>query len=109
MPHVFDPFSKKWFAVKQRLENLKENYISFDDYLKICQAEGVTEAIDRETLIKFLHDLGMVLNFLDDPRVNETSVLKPEWIIQGIYKILTSKMLSDKHGVLTLEMVAKNS
>jgi internalin A len=107
MPHVFDPFSKKWFAVKQRLENLKDNYIPFEDYLKICDEEGVTEDLDRETLIKFLHDLGVVLNFLDDPRVNETSVLKPEWITEGVYKILTSKMLDDAHGVLTLEMVGK--
>jgi internalin A len=107
MPHVFDPFSKKWFAVKEKLENLSENYIPFEDYLKICDEEGVIEDIDRETLIKFLHDLGVVLNFLDDPRVNETSVLKPEWITEGVYKILTSKMLDEKHGVLTLEMVAK--
>jgi internalin A len=105
MPHVFDPFSKKWFAVKQRLENLKENYIPFDDYVKICDEEEVSEELDRETLIKFLHDLGVVLNFLDDPMVNETSVLKPEWITGGVYKILTSKLLDDKHGVLTLEMV----
>jgi internalin A len=107
MPHVFDPFSKKWFAVKEKLENLNENYIPFDNYLKICDEEEVTEDIDRETLIKFLHDLGVVLNFLDDPRVNETSVLKPEWITGGVYKILTSKLLDDKHGVLTLEMVGK--
>lgn len=107
MPHVFDPFSKKWFAVKQRLENLDENYIPFDNYLKICDEEEVIEDIDRETLIKFLHDLGVVLNFLDDPRVNETSVLKPEWITGGVYKILTSELLDDKQGVLTLEMVGK--
>ena len=107
MPHVFDPFSKKWFAVKQRLEDLKENYIPFEDYLKICDEEEVVEDIDRETLIKFLHDLGVVLNFRDDRRLNDTNVLKPEWITEGVYKILTSKLLDDAHGVLTLEMVGK--
>lgn len=107
IPHVFDPFSKKWFAVKERLENLRENYIPFEDYLKICKKEGVIHDLDRETLIKFLHDLGVVLNFRDDRRLNDTNVLKPEWITEGVYKILTSKMLSDKHGVLSLEMVEK--
>ncbi|HEX8738132.1 MAG TPA: COR domain-containing protein [Pyrinomonadaceae bacterium] len=107
MPHVFEPFSKKWFAVKQKLENLKENYIPFEDYLKICKRQGVTKDLDRETLIKFLHDLGVVLNFRDDRRLNDTNVLKPEWITEGVYKILTSKMLDDKHGVLDLEMVEK--
>lgn len=107
IPHVFDPFSKKWFAVKERLETLNENYIPFDNYLKICEAEGITKDLDRETLIRFLHDLGVVLNFLDDPRVSETSVLKPEWITGGVYKILTSPLLGDKHGVLTLEMVGR--
>ncbi|MCD9187211.1 MAG: TIR domain-containing protein [Pyrinomonadaceae bacterium] len=107
IPHVFDPFSKKWFAVKERLENLRENYIPFEDYLKICKKEGVINDLDRETLIKFLHDLGVVLNFRDDRRLNDTNVLKPEWITEGVYKILTSKMLDDKHGVLSLEMVEK--
>jgi internalin A len=107
MPHVFEPFSKKWFAVKQKLENLKENYIPFEDYLKICKREGVTKDLDRETLIKFLHDLGVVLNFRDDRRLNDTNVLKPEWITEGVYKILTAKLLDDKHGVLDLEMVGK--
>lgn len=107
MPHVFDPFSKKWFNVKQRLEDLKENYIPFEKYLEICDEEGVIEDIDRETLIKFLHDLGVVLNFRDDRRLNDTNVLKPEWITEGVYKILSSDLLNDNHGVLTLEMVGK--
>ena len=107
MPHVFDPFSKKWFAVKKRLENLPKNYIPFEDYEKICHEEGITEESHRETLIKFLHDLGVVLNFRDDKRLNDTNVLKPEWITQGVYKILTSELLDSKHGVLNLEMVEK--
>ncbi len=102
MPHVFDPFSEKWFEVKTSLENLEENYIPFEDYEKLCDKAGISNHLDRDTLIRFLHDLGVVLNFSDDRRLNDTNVLKPEWITVGVYKILNSNLLEHNPGILNL-------
>jgi internalin A len=49
-----------------------------------------------------LHCLGIALNYRDDPRLRETSVLKPEWVTQGIYKILNAKKLAERQGELHL-------
>lgn len=60
-----------------------------------------TETVGQETLVKFLHDLGIVVNFRDDPRLANTHVLSPEWVTDGIYKILNAESLTQrKNGEL---------
>lgn len=105
LPHVFDSFSQRWFSVKKTLEHLEKNYIPYEEYEDICRKNDVDDSDAQEILIKFLHDLGVVLNFRDDGRLNDTNVLKPEWITQGVYKILNAKKLADSKGVLSLSMV----
>lgn len=60
---------------------------------------------DQAQLIRFLHDLGVVLNFQDphDPySQNDPFVLNPEWVTKGVYAIVNDKPLkARKDGVLT--------
>jgi internalin A len=44
--------------------------------------------------------LGIVVNFRDDPRLSETHVLNPEWVTNGIYRILNAKSLTARQGEL---------
>jgi internalin A len=100
LAHVHDPLPLTWFTLKQQLEQLEQDYIPYTEYEKLCQAEGITEALSQTTLIGFLHDLGVVLNF-DDDRLRDTSVLKPAWVTNGIYKILNDHTLIVEHrGIL---------
>ena len=55
---------------------------------KICAEEGVESVEDQETLAKILNYLGIALNYRGDPRLRDTSVLKPRWLVDGIYSIL---------------------
>ncbi|MGI4862628.1 MAG: COR domain-containing protein [Janthinobacterium lividum] len=91
------------FNVKRKLENMKYDYISYDDYKRLCLEEKVDD--DRD-LISFLHDLGTVLNFKDDRRLNDTNILNPSWVTEGVYKIINSKLLFETKGVLELSKVS---
>jgi GTPase SAR1 family protein len=57
---------------------------------------------DQNTLRWVLHCLGIALNYRDDSRLRDTSVLKPEWVTQGIYKIVNAKKLAERQGELDL-------
>lgn len=98
---VFEPIRKEWFAVKEHLENLEEDYISRDDYRKICREKGVTDRQSQDTLLILLHELGVMLNF----REHETEVLNPEWVTRGVYKVVTSLEVQKNNGVLTPELL----
>ena len=99
LPHIHDQLLLTWFDVKTKLEHMKQDFIPYIEYEKMCQAEGVTDETSQRTLIGFLHDLGVVLNFQDDPRLEDTNILNPEWVTNGVYKILNYSALQS-NGVL---------
>ena len=99
--NVFEPIRKEWFAVKDYLENLEEDYISRDEYRKICRQKGITDAQSQDTLLILLHELGVMLNFKE----HETEVLNPEWVTRGVYQVVTSLDVQTNKGIVTLELL----
>jgi len=104
MPHVFDPIPVSWLALKNQLEQDDRDYITFEQYEQKCIDEGITKESSRHTLVRLLHELGIILNFSDDPRFRRlkyTNVLNPEWVTVGAYKVINDNLLMTKHkGVL---------
>ncbi|MFZ1397213.1 MAG: COR domain-containing protein [Candidatus Promineifilaceae bacterium] len=102
MEHVDTAFPASWMRVKNALVDLqaKRNYIPYTTYVSGCKKAGINEESSQTTLIRFLHDLGIILNFNDDERVRDTSVLNPNWVTQGIYALLNSPKLQKQQGLL---------
>jgi internalin A len=107
LEHVYDVLPKSYFDIKQRLERLAEskNFIDIADYRELCREHDVGKEEEQNLLLRFLHDLGNVLNFGDpeDPyQLRDTNILNPEWVTEGVYKILNNKELKEQQdkGVL---------
>ena len=96
-------FPASWFAIKDYLATMKENYVSFERYRELCRQFGEHKPEAQELLAANLHKLGIVLNFKDDPRLRDTYVLNPHWITNGLYKILTSDTLARQKGELRFD------
>ncbi|MEO1673766.1 MAG: COR domain-containing protein, partial [Cyanobacteria bacterium J06631_2] len=103
LEHIDDVLPLPWFNIKQKLEDLDRDYIPYEQYESLCETEGVDKEDNQRILIRLLNDLGIVLNFHDDPRLEDTHVLEPEWVTNGVYKILNDRNLTvDNRGVLTI-------
>jgi internalin A len=102
MPEVQMQFPADWFTVKERLESMDAEYLDYQGFADLCAQQGIEEESDRNTLEFVLHCLGIALNYRNDSRLRETSVLKPEWVTQGIYNILNAKKLAGRQGELEL-------
>jgi len=102
MPSVREKISPSWARVRSRLEEMKSSFVTFEDYRKICADEGVETAEAQDTLATILDCLGIALNYRDDPRLRDTSVLKPRWLVDGIYKILRWLHKQETSGVMRL-------
>jgi len=107
LPHVRDLLPETWFTVKTKLEALgkQSNFITQEKYLDLCADNEVSDETSQRTLIGFLHDLGVVLHFQDDPRLEALGILNPQWVTNGVYKILNSHALFQNKGVLTTSML----
>ncbi|MFI5355530.1 MAG: COR domain-containing protein, partial [Desulfobaccales bacterium] len=105
MGHVRDPLPDSWFAVKDELAGManrhkrKTDYLPFKRYEKICRERQISEVESRRTLMGYLHDLGIALHYQQE---HPDFVLNPEWVTNGVYKIIHARLLSDQKGVLNL-------
>ncbi|HEX8053512.1 MAG TPA: COR domain-containing protein [Thermoleophilaceae bacterium] len=105
MPHVRDLLPVAFFDIKERLERLDENYLSFGAYQELCRRHGLTNLEQQELLVGFLHDLGTVLCFREDPRLSDTNILNPDWVTGGVYRLLNSHLAAQRKGLLTWDDV----
>jgi internalin A len=105
IPHIRDPIPTTWLDIKNQLEEMQSGYdfISYEKYQDICAQSGIADSSYQKNLMGILNDLGVVLNFQDDPRLNETNVLNPEWVTSGVYDILNNHaLMTDKKGILDI-------
>jgi internalin A len=102
LEHLRDPFPSSWFEIKQQLAGMAENYISFEQYRNICKQDGESDSAAQESLAVHLHNLGIALNYKDDPRLRDTHVLNPRWVTNGIYKLLNAEKLTNSKGEIEI-------
>jgi len=99
VPHLQTTWAESWFNVKTNLEGMTEDYISYERFEGLCRDAGIEQEAQRETLVAFLNDLGVVVHF-DEPALRETNVINPRWLTEAVYKIINSKPLADNQGLL---------
>ena len=105
LPHVFDELPQSYFTIKSELASRAKsrNFLDVRDYLRLCEDNTVTDEAEQQRLLRFLHDLGTVLNYNDphDPyRLRDTHILNAKWVTDGVYSIVNHAKLKQDHGVL---------
>jgi internalin A len=102
LKEVYDLLPLSWFKVKEQLETLDKDFISYSRYACLCDQQGIEDEANQEQLIRLLHNLGLVLNFRDHPLLQNTNVLNPDWVTQGIYALFSDDDLKTKtKGILS--------
>ncbi|MBR8839795.1 MAG: leucine-rich repeat domain-containing protein [Stigonema ocellatum SAG 48.90 = DSM 106950] len=106
LPHVGTPLPKLWVRVRSALENYSRNYITVEEYYRLCQLNSLTDRKEMLQLSRYLHDLGVCLHFQDDAILKHYVILKPEWGTTAVYKVLDSEIVKKDLGCFTQENLA---
>ncbi len=85
---VKDSFPAQWFQIKDELAGMQQDFVTFADYRAMCRRLNEADEEKQTMLAGYLHDLGIALNYRNDPRLRYAYVLKPEWVTTGIYTLL---------------------
>lgn len=101
LPDLRVSFPAAWFAIKDWLAAMQENYLTFESFRNVCRTLGETDSEEQEKLAGYLHLLGIALNYRDDSRLRDTHVLNPHWVTEGIYAILNSSLVGAQHGEIS--------
>ena len=108
MEEVRRRFPAKWFEIKKWLGGMEDSYLAYEAYAARCAELGEADPAKQEELAAWLHDLGVALNYGRDPRLRDTTVLRPDWLANGIYAILRANDTRHeeplaREGIVTLE------
>ncbi|MEH2062249.1 MAG: COR domain-containing protein [Nostoc sp.] len=63
--------------------------------------ESKVADISKEVLARWLHELGEILYFQDNEELNDTVILKPQWVTEYISKVLESENVINRKGIFT--------
>jgi internalin A len=101
MPWVHEPFPEEWDAVRRTLAagGMRWTHLSYDAYRELCVEHGVSDEGQQDYLADFLHHLGIALNFRNDPRLRDDTLLRPDWLTKHAYALRHRAQL--QAGVLT--------
>jgi small GTP-binding protein len=93
-----------WFAVKERVEVLREDYISYGQFRQLCRECSVIKESEQQALAEFLHDLGIALHFRD-LALRDTNVISPHWLTNGVYPLVNSAEIVSTGGILDVSLL----
>jgi GTPase SAR1 family protein len=106
LEHVGFDWPKPWADIRATLGQLqkseKKQTISLDTYLEIGEKHGQNEA-EALRISDFLHDLGAILHFQDDPILKRIVVLDNDWAVSGVYQVVDHRGIQEKAGYFSLQ------
>jgi len=102
LPHVGDLLPSVWLRIRKTLQDLTDNFITYQKYLEICESFSLN-ATKANHLSDYLHDLGSILHFSEDILLKNMVVLKPDWATQAVYSIIDDQKAVESFGELLLE------
>ena len=95
MPEPRKLFPRKWVGIKEWLESLDEegkNYLNYETFARECATRGEPDPQKQAEVAALMHDLGIAMNYARDERLRDTTVLRPDWLANGIYAALRANL-----------------
>ncbi len=108
LPHVGQTVPARWKDIRLELEKRKgEKRISVEEYYGICKKFQINRREDQELILNYFHLLGIALYFKDDPQINDTLFLDPNWTVNAVYSILSDKTIEPYDGRVEYAFIKK--
>lgn len=98
LDHIGTKIPSKWLSIRESLINDTRNYITYFQFISICETYGIEDEKSAITISKFLHDLGITLHFIEDEVLSNFVILNPEWGTDAVYKVLDDDTISLNNG-----------
>jgi len=106
LPLMGQPWPISWVEVERELVVSSEHHINAHAYMDLCVAKGVHVRLAQGTLRSYLHDLGKILCFHDDPILKDIVILKPNWVTKAISMVLEDEA-TKSNGILVHAELAR--
>ncbi len=100
LPLMGAPWPKTCLNAAQDILSLSEQYITPQQLARQMRGRGV-DPNQVASLAQYLHDIGEIVYFQDNPALNEIVILKPKWLAEQVGKVFSSEPVKQRQGILT--------
>ena len=98
LPHIGDALPKSWDRIRKELKDISRDYLSFEEFRKICQTSDKREI---SYISRYLNDLGVIIHFQNDFYLKNLIVINPEWLTKAIYLLINSIKVQKNNGLFS--------
>jgi hypothetical protein len=92
LPHTRYDFPSNWAAIRRVLESRRdENFISIQEYLRVCRENKLPERESALILSSLLHKVGICLHYQQSDLLKQIVILNNEWATGAVYRLLEDK------------------
>ncbi|XP_041360166.1 uncharacterized protein LOC121376383 [Gigantopelta aegis] len=107
-PYMGEQIPIKWLKFEQEIVQLADegtNFATYDQMSEIAHNHDIISLDEVQTMLEFYHALGVVIHYgaLSTPSsvLQDTVVLKPQWLIDMFKRIITTDEPHDKWNLLS--------
>lgn len=100
LPLMGAEWPRTWLAAANAVRGIPENVVLPSRMWQMMAAAGVTNAEQQRFIARALHELGDILYYMDDLELSEFVVLRPEWVVDYITRVLDSDDVVRRGGLL---------
>lgn len=94
-------FPRTWYDVRGKLLCMEKNYITEKEYYSYCQDSGIYNEYAKDILLSWMNDLGICFSYHGNVGLlDDVKVLRPEWVLNGVYKIIMAPEADGRNGFL---------
>ncbi|MEL6534416.1 MAG: leucine-rich repeat protein [Bacteroidota bacterium] len=106
---VGDELPAKWKVIREELRALAKtkDHLTNAEFRNVCGRLGLKEEEDQNVLSGYLHKLGSVLHYTQDPSLEDLVILNPQWAVDAVYTVLSNKEVEKRQGRFTKQQVYK--
>lgn len=97
LKHMGDQLPNIWDHIRIEIQDMKVDYISYSDFKKICNVEDDKKA---NYIASYLSDLGDIIYFNSDIRLQNLVIINPHWLTKAIYELIHSLEVQKNDGLL---------
>ena len=107
LPHVTDDRPARWKDIRSSLRERAKtaDHISFGEYADICREHTVDDEDSQLLFSRYLHRLGSLLHFTDDPSLFNFIILNPQWAVDAVYSVLNDNQIAKDDGYFSRAQV----
>ena len=106
LPEMGRTVPKKWQQVREILQTNTNPYLPYQDVMAICQEQGIDES-QAKLFIKISHELGHLIHYDYDSKLNNIVILKPDWLAKAISYVLDDPAIRTNNGLVNFEDLSK--